>query len=121
MSDFLRRMRDLADRLPPGSSITLAGAWLREQLEDVPPDGAVLSDGDLTIAQLATRFGRAPSTVRAWIEAKRFPGAYKLRGREWRVPPAAIAAFTDAERRQPPAVRAGHATASKLSDWRKAG
>lgn len=36
--------------------------------------------------------------MRAWLEAGRFPGAYKLRGRDWRVPPDAVEAFKARER-----------------------
>jgi len=31
--------------------------------------------------------------LRGWCEAGRFPGAYKLHDREWRIPLAAIEAF----------------------------
>lgn len=41
--------------------------------------------------------GRKPSTVRGWCEAGKLPGAYRLRGREWRIPPAALAAIQQAE------------------------
>ena len=119
---LLQHLRALSAGLPPGASVTLSGDWLREQLADTTGQGAEALDADQTIAQLAERFGRAPSTVRAWLEADRFPGAYKLRGRDWRVPAAGVAAFLEAERAPRPIAsrRAGGARVS-LGDWRKAG
>ena len=54
-------------------------------------------DADLTVADLCAHFQRSASTVRGWLEAGRFPGAYKLPGSPkhsaWRIPPAALTAF----------------------------
>jgi len=117
---LIEHLRSLAAGLPPGASVTLSGDWLREQLTSVRGQGADVQDDDQTLVQVAERFGRATSTVRAWVEAGRLPGSYKLRGRDWRVPPAAIAAFLEAERKPPAAVqhRRG-AKARDLGDWRK--
>ena len=53
---------------------------------------------DQSVSQLAVRFGRKVSTVREWCEQGLFPGAYNLRAREWRVPPAGVATFEKKER-----------------------
>ena len=53
---------------------------------------------DRTVHDLATLFGKRPSTVRAWIERGDFPGSYKLHGKEWRIPPSAFDAFQQAQR-----------------------
>ena len=55
---------------------------------------------DLNVADLAFLFKKKPSTVRAWIERGDFPGAYKLNGKEWRVPAAAVEAFQRAQQRE---------------------
>lgn len=78
---------------------------------------------DLTVADLATRFGRSASTVRAWCEAGRFPGAYRFEHREWRVPAAGLAAF-EADQRSgvsQPARRPaqGRGKLTDLGAWRK--
>jgi helix-turn-helix protein len=80
---------------------------------DAPPP-------DFTIAQVADRFGRDPSTVRGWLAAGRFPGAYHFRGRERRIPLAAVLAFEDQQRTAPPPrkkPRSRHRK-PKLGDWR---
>lgn len=92
------RLRELADRLPPGGSLTLTRDGLLELAADddvEPSDGAA---ADVTVLELATRFRRSPSTIRDWCEHGRFEGAYKLNGRDWRIPPAAVDAFLAAQR-----------------------
>jgi len=55
---------------------------------------------DLTIAELAARFHRSPSTIRDWCEHGRLGGAYKLNGRDWRIPQAGVEAFLARQRRE---------------------
>jgi hypothetical protein len=71
--------------------------WVRRQLE---AHAAPSSDplGDYTVATLAEKLERAPSTVRGWLIQGDFPGAYHVNGREWRVPPASVAAWREAQR-----------------------
>jgi hypothetical protein len=114
----LERLRQLAAVLPPGASVTLDGAALAELLAE--PGGAEQPEPAaelMTVQQLAHRFQRAPSTVRGWLEAGRFPGAYRLRGRDWRVPSAAAAAFEATEQGGP--VLGTVPTRGALDDWRK--
>lgn len=66
-------------------------AVVREAVAAVPT-GDALPPPALTVAQLATRYGRKPVTIRSWVEAGRFPGAFHV-GRTWRVPVAAVQAF----------------------------
>lgn len=66
---------------------------------------------DLNVADLALLFKKRPSTVRAWIERGDFPGSYKLNGKEWRVPAAAVEAFQKAQR--------AATDDGDLSDWRR--
>jgi hypothetical protein len=83
-----------------------------------------IAAADLTVLQVADRYGRHASTVRLWLERGAFPGAYKLRGRDWRVPPHALEAFENKEReRGRSGERPGPRVAAKsvdLSDWRRA-
>ena len=118
----LEQLRDLAERLPPGGALTLPRDVL---LELCRPDDA--GAGDLSVEQLADTLGRRPSTVRGWLEAGLFPGAYHLPASgklsrtarpkvgAWRVPSSAVAAFRLDQ-------RAGNSTRRrvhpKLGDWR---
>ncbi len=94
------RLRQLAEALPPGGSLTLTRVGLLELAGEggSQPDQEV-TPVDFTVAELAARFHRSGSTVRDWCEHGRFEGAYKLNGRDWRVPQAAVDAFLAAQRR----------------------
>jgi len=79
--------------------------WLLEALATDQPaaDSSApigLTRPDLTVVDLAMRYGRKPSTVRGWIERGEFPGAYAFHGREWRVPAAGLDAFEVSRRAQ---------------------
>ena len=114
MKGVTDRLRELAERLPPGGSLTLT----RDALLDL----AAAESGDrsdhanappeLTVPELAGRFHRSPSTIRDWCEQGRFEGAFKLNGRDWRIPKAAVDAFLARQRRQP------QESLVRLSAWR---
>lgn len=53
-------------------------------------------DVDLTVAEAGSILGRAPSTIRTWAGQGRLVGAYRLAGREWRIPRAALRSLRDA-------------------------
>ena len=100
--------------MPPGALVPRD--WLLEQLSGASPDAVASAAAstavvDLTIADLAGLFHKRPSTVRAWVERGDFPGAYKLHGKEWRVPVSAVEAFQDRQRRRAK-------TEPRLSAWR---
>jgi len=95
------RLRDLAERLPAGSSLTLTRDGL---LNLAASDGGQADQAavppDFTVVELAARFHRSASTVRDWCEHGRFEGAYKLNGRDWRTPHAAVDVFLAQQRGQ---------------------
>lgn len=96
--------------LPDEASLTLSVRDLRAALDG--PSGA-----DLTVPELAQRFGRAHSTIRSWLEAGVLRG-YRLRGREWRVPLAAIAEFEQREREGRPRKPTSQRGVTNLGAWR---
>jgi len=105
--------------LPPGSLVPRD--WILGRLADHPPTPGAPFPGpapavDLTVEDLARLFGKRPSTVRAWIERGDFPGSYKLHGKEWRVPPAALDAFQRAQRARSATPHSGAKT--DLAAWR---
>lgn len=128
-------MRSLADRLrllleavPPGGAVTLPRAavaeWLEEDGQELPHD-AQRPIADLTAEEIAQQFDRTPACVRGWCRAGRMPGAYRLNGREWRIPRATLAAYLEAERSganrtspssNPPTLPSG---AVDLGAWRR--
>lgn len=106
----LEALRRALTAMPPGSLVPRD--WLLEQLSSVSPatsESPALVD--LTIGDLAGLFGKRPSTVRAWVERGDFPGAYKLHGKEWRIPVSAVEAFQHRQRQRA-------APGSGLSAWR---
>src|SRR2546425_4544983 len=102
------RLRDLAERLPAGSSLTLTRDGL---LNLAASDGGQADQAavppDFTVVELAARFHRSASTVRDWCEHGRFEGAYKLNGRDWRIPVTALDAFLAEQRGETPAAHLG--------------
>ena len=83
--------------------VSVPRSWLEN---DVAQPAQV--QGDLTCPEIAARLGRKASTIRSWCAEGRFPGAYRLHNREWRVPPAGLKAFQEAAR----------GGAADLSAWR---
>lgn len=70
---------------------------------------------------LYCKAGRASaSTIRTWCERGELAGAYKLHGREWRVPLSAIEAMQrkHAAQHQPPATGSTEKPVC-IGEWRK--
>jgi hypothetical protein len=91
-------------------------------LELLGEDATATHGVDLTVSDVAGMFGRKPGTVRGWCEAGLFEHAYRNRGREWRIPRAALRVFQDRQRTVKEAVspRPSRPRRSSLSDWRSA-
>src|SRR5712671_1260064 len=121
-SPHLDSLRAALAAMPPGTLVPRD--WVLERLsEDVPGLPTVETPApparvDLTIGDLAQLFGKQPSTVRGWVERGDFPGAYKLHGKEWRVPPSALDAFQQAQRARSANPQAE--AKADLSAWRAA-
>lgn len=95
MPTTIDSLRAALEVMPSGTLVPRD--WLLERLSNgrAANSGAVV---DMTIPELARLFGKRPSTVRAWVERGDFAGAYKLHGKEWRIPAAAIAEFQSNQR-----------------------
>lgn len=98
MVDVRTVLRALIDGLPPGAIIPVRAEWIAELVADVPVTQAAM-EVDLTATEVARLMGRDEKTVAGWCRAGVIEGAYKLRGREWRVPRAALRAFQNAHAR----------------------
>jgi hypothetical protein len=122
---LLETLRVLAEALPPGSVVPVP----REALLELVAASAqgpgtdrdhVVPPVDLTVMDVALRYGRHASTVRAWLERGLFPGAYRLHHREWRVPRTALVAFETHARESSPSTAARKEKAVNLAAWRTA-
>src|SRR3989442_6951390 len=118
-SPRLDSLRAALTAMPPGTLVPRD--WVLERLsEDIPDVPAAVTPAtptrvDLAIRDVAQLFGKQPSTVRAWVERGDFPGAYKLHGKEWRVPVSGVEAFQNWQRRRTAKSEA------RLSAWRTVG
>lgn len=88
-------VRLLAELAAPGALLQVPRELLLDLLAGVPCQVvSSAAEPDLTTVEVAAHFKRSPTTVRAWLEAGLIPGAYKLRGRAWRVPPKSLKAMS---------------------------
>ena len=122
-TDLLAVLRRLAEALPSGSIVPVPREWLLAVIQGndnagVPPNASA----DLSPHDLAKLFGRSATTVRGWIERGEFPGAYKLRGKAWRVPRGAVSTFIARQSREADdRPGASRPAGLSLSDWRTEG
>lgn len=121
---------ELLRSLPPGTSMdaSAVAAWLAPFAETDARESSVSAmepEVDLTVDQVAERFQRGASTVRTWLGEGRFPNAYRLLGREWRIPRSDVEAMQLAEaarfraQSKPVQSRESHEDTPDLSSWRR--
>jgi excisionase family DNA binding protein len=101
----------------PGALIPAADILEALELACAPEAGL----RDLTVEEMAELSGRATSTVRGWVAAKKIAGAYRMMGREWRVPREAFRRFLDQQTTAGSEGKSGTQPSSKvdLSEWRR--
>lgn len=105
--------------LPDDAHLSLPVGWLREKLNEDPPESF---SADLTVKKAGELLDRHHTTVAAWCRQGRISQAYKMNGREWRIPPAALEAFQrqlrngDGDRSPRPSTNGREAD---LSAWRE--
>jgi hypothetical protein len=85
-------LRALVAGAMPGAVITVRADWIAELVADIPEPKAQV-EVDLTAAEVARLMARDEKTVASWCRVGLLSGAYRLRGREWRIPRASLAAF----------------------------
>jgi excisionase family DNA binding protein len=97
--EIAARLRALADALPPHGSVTFSRDDLEAMVGECAPVRAEPEPiAGLTVPALAAELGRSDSTVRGWLAAGEFPNAYKLQGKEWRIPQSDVHAFIESQR-----------------------
>lgn len=120
------RLRAIADALPEDGRVSFTRTDLLNMIAAgaTPKEPAQVSV-DLTVAEVAELLHRAPGTIRGWCASGELPGAYRLRGREWRIPTAAVEAFQRHQAEQAleyasSSSRASTALDADLDAWRSA-
>ncbi|MDX2206041.1 MAG: helix-turn-helix domain-containing protein [Gemmatimonadales bacterium] len=73
----------------PDDPITLPASWI---LAAIGGEGSP-AEVDMSAPQVAELLGRTTNCVAGWCRLGLFRGAYRLRGREWRIPRAAFDSF----------------------------
>lgn len=134
---LLERLQQLVETVPPGGAVTLPRDWLAGELSAgvCITTSTALDPIQLTVAQVATRLHRSPSTVRGWLERGELEGR-KIKGRAWLVASAAVDRFlagqpgpeVESPRSDIPpvrtklrAVRSRRSADVNLGAWRRAG
>lgn len=104
---------------------TVPVGWVRKHLQEPGPSQAEgeTGPGDLRVEDVAEMYDRSPAAVRTWCRDGRLPGAYRLRGREWRIPRESLETFRESQPKKaggpsstPPRRRGKSAD---LGAWRK--
>lgn len=117
-------LRALLDASPADAMLTVPAKWVAGLLGDqaaTSQQDAAAHAIDLTVTQVAERFGRSASTIRTCLERGELPGSYRNHGREWRVPPAAIEAMQAAqanEHRSSARPTSSRSRPTRLGGWR---
>jgi hypothetical protein len=87
-------------------------AWVRARLASPLPEETV---GDLSCADVATALHRKSGTIRGWCFRGELVGAYRLNGRDWRIPRAWLRAYLDLQSAGKSPVNVEHVD---LGSWR---
>ena len=113
-TDLRSWLQTLAD-----AQATIPAAEVLKRLP-VGEDNLSQVPGDLTLDQVATEVHRAVSTVRTWCNGGRLQGAYRLNGRDWRIPQAALRKFLDRQGRGEARNEVPHGEGD-WDDWKREG
>lgn len=108
--DLRARLTAVLRPIPSGSLVPRD--WLLGMIEEA----GETDDDDLTAEEFGRLRNRAPSTIRTWAAAGRLPGAYRLNGREWRIPRSALRALRENGRGEEAEQSPGD---GDLSGWRE--
>lgn len=90
---IVERLRAIVEGMPPDGAVTLPVAFLTGLIESEgaePGMGKLLTLGD--VAEIA---GRSVSTIRSWCNSGQIAGAFRLQGRDWRIPAADLQRFIE--------------------------
>jgi len=114
------QLQAMVDGMPPGSSVSLPVDWLQSLLEQEVKRVGDMPDDLLTLEEVGKRLGRAVSTARSWCNSGKIPGAFRLHGKDWRIPTKALQELIESQSRaeQAPKGIPSHPGA-ELASWRR--
>jgi excisionase family DNA binding protein len=115
MSGPLDRLRALVQALPDGGAVTLPRSELLAIVKALP--AAEIPGAAYSVADVAVRLGRKPSTVRR-LCANGALRSFRLNGRDFRIEPGALVEFIETQRDRP-RTAAQRAAATDLGSWRR--
>jgi excisionase family DNA binding protein len=111
----LERLQQLIEVADPDGTVTVR--WLADLLKDAAGSPAPPTPGDLSLADVCAAVQKKPSTVRGWLQRGELRG-YRLNGKAWRVPRAALAAYLTAQAN--PEAATGEDDDVDITEWRRA-
>ena len=115
---LLTVLATLVHGMPEDASVTLTAAWLRSVLES--EKRVTDSRGELlTLPEVAASVNRSVSTVRSWCGSGRIEGAFRLNGREWRVPAESLRRFLEAQQHPGCPIPPSKESGADLGAWRQ--
>ena len=116
--NLIDRLRLIRDGLTARATVTFTRDDLSELLGESPAGDVqhTAQPADLTVEEVAERMKRKPNTITHWIRAGKLD-AYKFNGREYRVTPAALDAYLQAQREGKQAPKTA-GNAADLGSWR---
>ena len=116
MAPLRERLAQVARLLPPGSAVLLP---VESFLADEEcSNGSQDWLADFTVNRVASELSRSPSTVREWCRAGKIPEAYRLNGREWRIPRSGLQKYLNRQDGSGPRSPRRHREID-LSAWRR--
>ena len=89
-----KQLSKMVEGMPPGSSISVPCDWLRSLLAEDERAGDV-PDELLTLEEVGERMSRAVGTIRTWCNSGQLEGAFRLNGRDWRIPSSVLQAYVE--------------------------
>lgn len=114
MTTVVQRLRALVEGLPDGGAALLPRSELLALVKALPLEE--LPGAAYSVADVATRLGRKPSTVRRLCAGGTLK-AYRLNGRDFRIEPGALVEYIERQHDRPRTARQG-AAAADLGSWR---
>lgn len=111
----LEHLREALAHLSPDVRLTFSVEELQEIVGELEEVEAL---GDLTVDHVAEELDRTPACIRTWCRDGKIRGAYRLNGREWRIPRDGLRAFLRGQGSGREETTLGRGRRADLGSWR---